>query len=578
MNRPLLWFAVLVHLTLATAYAWTTPAFEAPDEGDHFRAASFLSYVHRLPYIPGTAAELGGVPGLDEEQVAHHPPLYYGILAGWMNARGMGDTTFSMVTNPDLNQDNKASRHLTWLHGCDETTWHRWNLLFELRLLSVICGLITLVCTHRLGRKIFPDRPGIADIAALAIACLPMFSFITGALDNGNLAMALSHVVYVVLATVWQRGQLTWKSGLRLAVLTGMALMTKMTAMTLLPLLAAMMLWSLRTGGDDRASALRIGMVGALMIVAMTGWFFLRNLSLYGDVLGAAAHAAAFKNIAFPQDQVWDWICGEFFPDLLASFLGRLGWMTLPMPDWFAWPAAALGALAVVGLVEALIRRDRRPALPMLALLAIAFLGALAIVVRFNMTFRQPQGRYLFSAVGPAMLLLSLGIHTLLGRRLSWPKPARILAAGLPVAAAMAIFWASFRPAFDPALAPADRFHSSFVSATTTPPDQPEISLKAPAAAAVLRSPPTFVWESPNPQARVEIHIYDGTGRLWIATHAWFHLEIGGGQWTLPAAGFDFLPKSTPLFWKVRELPDRCAGQQESDMAGSAARWFKRVD
>ena len=101
MKHLTLWIAVVAGLLLSVGYAVSTPAFESPDESDHYRYAFYLAHAGRLPLIPGTATQHGAMPGLDEEHLAHHPPLYYQILAAAMHAGGHGDTTFSLCRNPD---------------------------------------------------------------------------------------------------------------------------------------------------------------------------------------------------------------------------------------------------------------------------------------------------------------------------------------------------------------------------------------------------------------------------------------------------------------------------------------------
>ena len=120
MRRPVLWIALAAHLVLSIGYLVSVPVFEAPDENDHFRYASYLSHRGQMPLIPGTAEDLGAAPGFDEEQLAHHPPLYYFTLALAMKAAGQGDTTFSIRKTPHFNEDGHFSRHLAWLHGRDE--------------------------------------------------------------------------------------------------------------------------------------------------------------------------------------------------------------------------------------------------------------------------------------------------------------------------------------------------------------------------------------------------------------------------------------------------------------------------
>jgi dolichyl-phosphate-mannose--protein O-mannosyl transferase len=61
-----------------------------------------------------------------------------------------------------------------------------------IRLASVLLGACTVYLTWRIGRIVFPSRPELALGAAAVNAFTPMFLFISGAVNNDNLAVALS--------------------------------------------------------------------------------------------------------------------------------------------------------------------------------------------------------------------------------------------------------------------------------------------------------------------------------------------------------------------------------------------------
>ncbi|MHC4514262.1 MAG: DUF2142 domain-containing protein [Planctomycetota bacterium] len=587
MRHTTLWIAVAGYLLLSIGYTVSTPAFESPDESDHYRYASYLAHAGRMPYIPGTAVEHDAIEGLDEEHLAHHPPLYYLVLATAMHAGGHGDTTFSLRQNPDFNQPGRESRYLAWLHGHDERgdTSDELALLHLLRGLSVLCGLGTLLCTWRLGIVAFPKRPGVAGLAALLMASLPMWSFMHGALDNGNLATLLSHAALLVTCAVVVHGRLAWGHGVVLGLLTGLALVTKLNSLFLLPLLAAAWGWSLWRCPTFRWRTLGAGVVALVLIVAVAGWFFLRNQQLYGDLLAEAAHAKAYAAAAMPAHLAGQWLLGDFVPALFGSLLGKLGWMVLPMPGWLTWVALLLLLVGVAGLIVACARREARPDLVVVVFLALACLLVFLLTARFNMKFGQPQGRYLFPALGPAMLLLALGLHrlgatTFLARvpHLLWQSLALVP----PVLGLLILlFW--FRPAFDPELTDTSDHRAALVHGITQPPASPTIELLGPADGVRLDAPPTLRWQpaapdgaAPDTDAIYTVHAFTAEGRILFCTHEWFHLEIHGGEWEIPAPGWQLLPRDVEIGWKVRRVPNRAQGESVWEMPGSGVRRFVR--
>ncbi len=586
MKHATLWIAVAAYLILSAGYAVSTPAFESPDENSHYRYAFYLAHAGGLPLIPGTASQHGAIPVLDEEDLAHHPPLYYQVLAAAMHAGGHGDTTFSQRKNPDFNQPGKASRHLAWVHGHDEHgatdgSSEEIHLLHLLRALSVLCGLGTLFCTWRLGLLTFPDRPAVRDLAVLLMACLPMWSFMHGALDNGNLATLLTHAALLVAAAGLVHGRFTWGHGLGLGMLTGLALITKLNSLFLLPLLAAAYGWSLWRCPLHRWRTAGSGLLALLLIAAVAGWFFLRNQQLYGDPLAEAAHAGAYATNALPDHLVRTWLLGGFVPALFGSLLGNLGWMVLPMPGWLGWLALLTLLAGLAGLVVCCVRNNGRPDVVLTGFLVLSFLLVFLLAARFNMKFGQPQGRYLFPALGPLALLVAMGLHTLGGLSFLARVP-RWLWQGVALLPPLLglwvlVFW--FQPAFDPelTLTMASEHDASLVRDITRPPTAARIQLLAPADGARLQAPPTLRWQPAEADAIYTVHAFTSAGRILFCTHEWFGRSIRGGEWRLPAPGWALLPEDKEIHWKVRRVPNRAYGETVGEMPGSGVFRFTRV-
>lgn len=576
-SRRWLWVALASHFVLGLGYLLSTAAFEGPDEGQHFRMASYIAQTGELPFIYGTAAEHGALPILDEERMGHHPPLYYTLLAGWMRLRGKADTVIASGFNENFNVPGEPSRHLRRLHGYEEIGARGWSWLRELRLSSLLLGLVTLCCSFGLGRAAFPERPAVADIAVLSMASLPMFSFMGGALDNAVLGTTLCHLTLWVMVVRLNRGRVGWPDGLLLGALCGLALMTKLTSLILLPPLGVLFVACALRKGEARRSVVAAG-VALVTILGMTSWFFLRNRALYGDLFGEQAHAAVFAANALPPEELVQHITRVFPVRLMQSLLGTLGKLTLTPPAWFAWFAGGVALLALLGFGEALTRPARRPRWLVLALLSLAALGSFAIILRLNMSFRQAQGRYLMSALGPMALLFGLGLHTLIGQRWRGALGARLLAVGAPLACGAAILVGHAGPAFDPALAPGDAWYASMEHGVTRAPAAPRIELLSPADGARLVDPPRFAWRAADPEAPHDLHLFDAQGRVLLTTHTWLAIKMSKESWTLPESWWVVLPPGSEVFWRVHQVPDRRRGETEQSVPGSAVFRFTRGD
>src|SRR5688572_19138849 len=114
MRSPLLWLALACHLFLATGYMVSTPSFEGPDENDHFYYAWHVANSGHLP-LPPALATAQGLPPTEGANLAHHPPLYYLLLAADLCAHGT-DTVFSPRLNPRFGDPADPGQHLHFLH------------------------------------------------------------------------------------------------------------------------------------------------------------------------------------------------------------------------------------------------------------------------------------------------------------------------------------------------------------------------------------------------------------------------------------------------------------------------------
>lgn len=407
----LLGLLLLAYLALGAAFAVRTPVWQAPDEPAHY------NYVHQLadghwPVIePGDwdQAYLSEVVGSEFDPAYPvvgityedwQPPLYY--LAQWPVYRLSGGSLPAM------------------------------------RLLSVLFGAGVVALAWVIGRAVFDGNAPRALAVAAFVAFLPQHLAILGSVNNDSLAELIITAILALLVLPWPdrppRGRL-----LALGLLLGAGFLTKATAYLMAPVIGVFLLaryWPARPDrlpqpvrSSELARALLLVFAPALLLGLL--WWG-RNVSVYGglDVMAKQAHDA----VVVGQPRTAEWIAqyglggtiGRFLRTTFTSFWGQFGWMAAPLPGRLVGLLTIVTGAVVVGLLAVISgqwpvagRRKRLQAL----VLGLTFLLTLALLVFYNLTFVQHQGRYLF----PALIPIAVGFTAGLGywlrpleRRWSW--------------------------------------------------------------------------------------------------------------------------------------------------------------
>ena len=548
MRSPLLWLALALHVALASAYAWWTPHFEGPDENSHYEYAWHLANARSLP-LTADLQVARGLPQTEAAVLAHHPPLYYGLLAAALAAAGQDDAVFAPRLNPSFGKPDAPSRALKFVH---ERRPNR--VLNGLRWLSALLGCASIAFVHALGRACCPRSPRVADLAALLVACLPMWSSLHGVLNSDILAATMSSATLLALVRLLHREQVRWRDASLVGALLGLAWLTKLTTL-FLGGIAGLTAAALLARGRVTARALS---AAPLVATALSGWWFWRNYELHGDWLAMSAHDASFRPL--PPELRWPYLLGldtsvpTFLPELLASLFGRFGWFSVQPHPSLVWCGAVVAALALVGLL--LAWRDRGGAcFPRSAwLLATTCAAVLGATAWFNFRVYQPQARLLFPAIAPAAVLLAAGLVRV-SARWAWRRWLILL---LPAAAAAALF-GTFRARLSSDLAPAPVDHRSLVSGVVAPSGPAQIEWRTAKEAAPRSTPPTLAWTDPDAPdgARYTLYAFDEDGRVWLATHEWTGgaLTITGDSFAVPELVWNFLPRDVALSLRLRRVP-----------------------
>ncbi len=507
--RLILAFFVIVGVT----YALVTPVFEASDELWHYPMVRHLADGNPLPVQVFDPALAG-----PWKQEASQPPLYYYLgaaLTFWIDTSDMETVRWE---NPHVDNGvitNDGNNNLI-VHDPALNPWQGTLLAVRIiRIFSVLLGAATVYLTYHIAKSVAPDRPEIALGATAVTAFTPMFLFISGAVNNDNLivplaALALLMMIRAVsreslavsreplaispkpLAVGTQSSVLNQQSSvdspqssvywLLLGSVIGLAALTKLSGIGLLPLA-----WGTLFMVQWQRSDKRVGVTAVfrlilnatlqfvlvlLPVLLIAGWWYGRNVQLYGDWRGWTAFIAVLGQRAHPASlrQLWAERWG-----FMLSYWGLFGGVNIPMWTWIYRLLNAMVVAGVVGFVIYVVQELSKwrvassewsphfssPRSPLLATLfnlveryfplVICLLWAGAVVygiVDWATITWSSQGRLVFSALPVLSTLLVLGL-------VGWlrPYPAKWIMIGLSsflfvVAAAAPFIW--IRPAYQP--------------------------------------------------------------------------------------------------------------------------------
>jgi hypothetical protein len=421
-ERDLLWLgvggAILVFVMLATLWVVHMPIYQPPDEASHVGYARELSH-GRLPTIDSLIsgdddARLTAVlrhrdPRHRTIWTANHPPLYYALVAVPLRI------------------------------GTD--SGHAPRGVRAARLLSVGLSALGLVVLAYLVVQLAPHRPQLAVAATGLVSLLPAFIAISARVYNDSLAFLTATAALAAAAVFVIRGPSAGRLA-AVAASAGLAAMTRASGLLVVGVAGLAVLVGVLRAGEGSAwrrlwrAAIWMASVGAV-VLAVAGWFYLRNLTLYGDLTGSAAlldrfgrspHGTVLGLLTEPgfwrlqQRRFWD--VAAILPGVRAGVSARL-WV--------------LGLVPLAGLLLAGGRRLARvrggkpldPARAVAWGLCVALLGLLQLsVVQFVSNGGGSHVRYLFPALVAVGLAGAVGLVALPGGRRGVPVVAMTVAMG----------------------------------------------------------------------------------------------------------------------------------------------------
>lgn len=357
--KKLLALVLFLFFILGVTYSVVVPPFEASDEKWHYPMVKFVADYAVLPVQE---------PGVETpwRQEGSQPPLYYALAAlvtSWIDTSDI-ETVRHLNPHADAGATPDGNVNLAVHVPAREAFPWRGTLLAVhiVRLVSVLMSTAAVYLTFLIASEVVPRQPALAIGTAAVHAFTPMYVFISGSVNNDNLVVPLSCLALLILLRMVRptsdapnlRVSATQYVGLGFVLGLGALTKTSSLALTVLTALVVVMRATRRRSWREFI----IGGLGTLIpLLLVAGWWYLRNLQLYGDISGLDVFIEILGQREVPADAAQLW--RERF-SFLAGYWGNFGGLNVPMTEWIYGALSDVGVVAAAGLVVGAARTSWR--------------------------------------------------------------------------------------------------------------------------------------------------------------------------------------------------------------------------
>jgi len=402
---PFQWLLPLAFFCVGLLYLYASPHFESPDSIYHLGVIKWIADEGTLPTQTDDHEYLYG-------HEASQPPLYYLLMSLVWSALDTSDFDDFFQLNPLVymgHPDRLGNRNLVFYRQPYPPDLQGASLaLYVIRLLTLGLATATVAAIYQSARTVLPDHPGFALLAGALTAFNPMFLFISTSISNDVLVtMFASLSCWLALLTL--RYGFDARRSLVLGILIALAILSKLSGLTLAPVVGLAGLWLLWRTSDRRGFVIFFGAI-ALVPLLLAGWWFIRNLTLYGELFGTATMLENFGGRSIPLAQL---LLGEFV-GLRISYWGLFGSFSIFTNHIHYLVMDAVSLIGAFGLLIFLAKNRRNR----FRISAAGFLGIyLAIggvmLIWWALQTTASTGRLLFPYVTSISILLALGLGAL---------------------------------------------------------------------------------------------------------------------------------------------------------------------
>ena len=399
---PLYWLMPLAFFLVGLVYWYAVPNFEASDTVQHIGMIKWIAEHGALPLQSADHENLYG-------QEASQPPLYYLLMAAVWNAFDTTDfearylpSPFTVVGAPSqLGNRNVVIYEQVYPPDLSGSSL----ALYVIRLLGLGMGAVTVGAGVQSARTVLPGRRGLALLAASLTAFNPQFLFISTSVSNDNLVNMLTALITWQMLLMLRDGFQKRRS-LLLGLLFALAALTKLNGLVLGLLVTLAGAWLMFRQGDRRGFAFLVGALLAFGLV-MAGWWYGRNLLLYGELFGTATMLDYFGRRSISLQRLFL----EEFEGLRVSYWAVFGAFNIVAHDAFYRVMDGLALIAAGGVVIFASRNRRsRDLMSAIVFLTMPLALGAAMLMWWSTQTWASTGRLLFPYITSASFLLALGL------------------------------------------------------------------------------------------------------------------------------------------------------------------------
>jgi len=392
---------IVAFVGFGSLHALEQPPFVAPDETAHVGyaqdvASLGLPEISEFPVVPTSATQWRAERESAQDDryrsvwVANHPPLSYAVVAPlvWLSrAQGAAD-----------------------------------GGLILLRFANVAFAAVGVALTFKLAEELTDGNRGLALMSAALVAALPHgHAVFSQALNDGFGFACMTAVVWAGVRTIGRDDRFRRNLvvlGAASAACFGARASTMLVATVVVATVALYCLsrpdstWVRR-----RRDAADVILLGLLPAIALFGWFYVRNMALYGDI--GASHYLLDRFQRQRRGSVLDMLTqGEMWVHVYQGLLSP-STVARNLPRFTNVLSALAATGATVVAVTGRVRPGRTEA-PNAAIVRWRMVLCLVAVGTVGLTLAQhasgggsPYSRYLLPAIGVGATLYVVGMERL---------------------------------------------------------------------------------------------------------------------------------------------------------------------
>jgi 4-amino-4-deoxy-L-arabinose transferase-like glycosyltransferase len=416
MPRAALICALIAFLN-AACWSLITPPFQDPDEPDHVAYVQSLVETGHLP-VKGAPSEF------TNEDIYAFNDLRQGLVRFKPQIQSISSRSEQSRLEFDLARPELHGEAINAglaageppLYYVLETIPYQiasaGSLLDRvqlMRLLSALMGALAAFFSYLFVREALPGVERAWIVGGLAVALVPLFGAISGAVNPESMLIAVSAALFYLLARAFRRG-FTTPHAIAIGLVVAVGLLTKVNFVGLLPgVLVGLLVLTRRAARVDGRAAL--GALATAFAIACTpvAVYVLLNAVAGRPVLGVISEAFASQRgtLAHEISYIWQFYLPRlpgmhaYFPGVLTTrqlwfngFVGLYGWADTAFPGWVYTlalvPAGILALLCARALLA--LRGDIRARAGELVTYAGVVVGLMLLVGADSYTSETSDG------------------------------------------------------------------------------------------------------------------------------------------------------------------------------------------